>query len=298
VVRPGVVLRGQREHLDGAPSRGTALLLHGSGPGTRDGDYGPVHVGVFRQIAWTLAEGGYTVLRYDKRGAGDSRLADAGDQEQATFDALQGDAAAWQDLGGPCQFLIGHSEGAWLAVARARQDPRVKGLILLGGPAHRMDVVLRAQLPLVLEAEGASAEDIAYAQRGQSAWLARLSQGGPSARDAEDPSRRMERWLASHLDRDPEAELAALRVPVLAIFGAEDLQVPPSLEAPRMREIFQAAGNAEGSVRIVPGMDHLLGLVRGPRGLGAYADPDRRVVPEVLQAIRGWLERHPCPPPG
>lgn len=294
--RPGVALSGQREHVAGAGARGTVLFLHGSGPGTRDGDYGPVRAGGFRQIAWPLEERGYAALRYDKRGAGDSHPEDA-EHRQGTLEDLEGDAAAWQDLGGPCQFLIGHSEGAYLAVALARRDPRVQGVILLGGPANRIDVVLRAQLPLVLEAEGASADEIAYAQRGQTAWLARLSRDESSAKHDDDLSIETRRWLASHLAHDPEAELAALRVPVLAIFGEQDIQVPPSQEASRMREIFQAAGDADATVMIVPGMDHLLGLVRPPRGLGAYYDPDRRVAPEVIQAITDWLDRHPCPSP-
>ena len=41
------------------------VLMHGSGPGTRDGNVGPNRV--FRETAWALAERGVAVLRYDKR---------------------------------------------------------------------------------------------------------------------------------------------------------------------------------------------------------------------------------------
>lgn len=41
------------------------VLMHGSGPGTRDGDVGPNKV--LREVAWGLAGRGIAVLRYDKR---------------------------------------------------------------------------------------------------------------------------------------------------------------------------------------------------------------------------------------
>ena len=39
------------------------LLMHGSGPGTRDGDVGPNKV--YRELAWGLAARNIAVLRYD-----------------------------------------------------------------------------------------------------------------------------------------------------------------------------------------------------------------------------------------
>lgn len=287
VRRPDLVLRGRRDRPEGQAPRGTVLLLHGSGPGTRDGDYGPVRAGVFRQLSAALVARGWEVLRYDKRGIGESQPEGEAVVRSATLADLTADAAAWQELGGPCQILVGHSEGAYIAVERAVQDPRVTGVILLAGPARRVDAVMRDQLRLVLSAQGAQEDEIALASRGQRAWLSGLSRAD---RDGAEGGDILRQWMRSHVAHDQEAAIAALSVPLLAIYGEDDLQVPPGPEVERLRALL----GEQAEVRVLPGLDHMLAATQAPLGLGAYADPDRLLDARVIATVLDWLDRQAC----
>ncbi len=288
VTRPDVVLGGQRDRPRGGESRGSILLIHGSGPGDRDGDYGPVHAGVFRQLSAALVAEGWEVLRYDKRGVEQSQPSGGGELESATLDDLVADAAAFGALGGPCRVVVGHSEGAAVAAAVAGQDPAVQGVILLAGPARRLDAVLLDQLPLVLRAQGATEAEIAGAGRAQRASLAALRQEREGPLSKLDP--RQSAWLASHMRHDQTEALRALRVPLLAIYGADDLQVPPAAEVP----VLQAAMGARAEIHVLPDLDHMLSPTRAPLGLGAYHDPDRRLDARVISGMIEWLGNLVC----
>lgn len=281
VSRDGQTLRGLRDAPAGQP-RGTVLLIHGSGPGDRHGNYGPVQPWLFRDLAWVLAARGWEVLRYDKR-------------RVATLDDLIADAAAWQELGrGPCQVLMGHSEGTYVAAERALADDRVDGVVFLAGPARRLDQVMAAQAWRVLGAQGAEPDELDALARRQRATMRALSLGrerDPLLAGLPDESLV---WLRSHLRHDQGAVLSRLRTPALALFGAEDQQVPPDEEAVEMRRIFDASGHPDATVTVLPGIDHLLMRAQAPVGLGAYRDPDRRLDPAVTNAVLDWLEARPC----
>ena len=283
VTRPDLTLRGTRTAPTGAP-RATVVLLHGSGPGDRDGNYGVVKPWIFRDLAYALAARGYEVLRYDKRGAGQSQPADEATLH-ATLDDLLADGAAVMGQGGACQFLIGHSEGGYLAPALAVADPRVAGAVLLAGPAHRLDVVLRDQLVPVLQTQGATPEEVTLASRGQDAMFRQVGDGGT-------PDDARAAWLRSHFRYDAEGVLHRLQTPILALYAERDIQVLPAVELPAMQAAL--AHNPDATVEVWPGVDHLFLAAQGA-DLGAYADPARRVAPALLARVADWIDARPCP---
>ena len=89
----------------------------------------------------------------------------------------------------------------------------------------------------------------------------------------------------------PARTLAELRVPVLALYGGEDIQVLPA-QADRMAAAL--ADHPDATVRVLPGLDHLLGPTTGPH-MGHYADPDRGIDPRVPDALAAFAARL-CPP--
>jgi hypothetical protein len=61
--------------------------------------------------------------------------------------------------------------------------------------------------------------------------------------------------LHGFITYDPAPTLARLRLPVLALIGEKDLQVPASQNIPALQAAL--AGDAKAEVAIVPGVNHL-----------------------------------------
>ena len=153
----------------------TIVLIHGSGGLDRDGDVAGLRHHMFRTLAWRLAPLGFAVLRYDKRGVGQSRMEG---EVTATLQDLAGDVTAWMDhlaqrpdLHGGSFFLLGHSEGAWIAPLVAARDDRVRGVVMLGGAASPLQDILKGQLQLILAAHGVPEPEAQRALRHQDAVI-------------------------------------------------------------------------------------------------------------------------------
>jgi pimeloyl-ACP methyl ester carboxylesterase len=95
-------------------------------------------------------------------------------------------------------------------------------------------------------------------------------------------------WFRYLLAYDPAPVLARIRVPVLALFGEKDVQVPPAQSAPVMERAFSAGGVRDATVTVFAGLNHL--FQHAETGLIAeYAAIEETVAPEVLEAIAGWI---------
>jgi len=108
------------------------ILIHGSGPNGRNG----TGIGTFHLLADYLTRQGLAVLRYDKRGAGES----TGDYGQSTtldfasdvktaIEFLKNDSRINPELIG----LIGHSEGGVIAPLVASVSDEVAFMVLMAG---------------------------------------------------------------------------------------------------------------------------------------------------------------------
>ena len=103
------------------------VLIAGSGPLDRDEtSYG---IPIFAQLANALADAGFAVVRYDKRGVGQS----GGRSEFATLDDYAEDVIAVvkflekrKDIDPKRIALVGHSEGAAVALLAARRTGKVR----------------------------------------------------------------------------------------------------------------------------------------------------------------------------
>lgn len=278
------------------------VLLAGSGPADLDGNLGGLGLDLYRRLAASLAAEGVAVLRYDKPGIGQAAREERGTDEVPTPDAdalLTRAASATRALAsrpevrGDCLFLLGHSEGGVLAPELAlREAERVRGLVLLASPARDLFTTLEDQLVAFLRGSGASDEEIARAKAHQRALLTLLRHG----RDVELPqssaSAESNAWLKSHLDRSAAASLERLDVPVLAVFGADDLQVLAATEAEPMRQALSHLADAQ--VVVVPDMDHLLMPVAPLAGPGRYSDPGREHVAFVREEVPRWILSRAC----
>src|SRR4029079_8211386 len=123
------------------------VLLAGSGPLDRDETvYG---IPVFARCAGALADAGCAVVRYDKRGLGQS----GGRNEFATLADYADDAVAAvkflekrKDIDKNRIVLVGHSEGAAVGLLAARRYGNVKAVALVAGPGTTgADLILEQQ---------------------------------------------------------------------------------------------------------------------------------------------------------
>ncbi|MBX3171764.1 MAG: alpha/beta fold hydrolase [Candidatus Eremiobacteraeota bacterium] len=142
-----------------AGARGVVVLLHGSGAANMDEelqmatkDKAPNPF--FADLSAALQGQKLAVLRYDKRNfALSQRNSEAALQSLKEHpglayiqDALSAVAVARQKCPGLPVFLLGHSEGTWVAQQAARQDGQIQGLGLIGFTGSALETLVSEQI--------------------------------------------------------------------------------------------------------------------------------------------------------
>lgn len=286
-----------------------ALFIHGSGPVDRDGNAPGLAMDAYRQLARALAaEGGIASLRFDKRGVGESEgdaalasMSDLLDDLRAALAALR----SRSEIDASRVILIGHSEGAYLAPILAGEDRTLAGVALLAGAARPLDEITRWQVEAILRLQGATEEQIAVSLEQEDEYIAfvegstgewadhtieQLKEAMPwltaeaAARLAATPLALS--WLREHYVADTQAALRRVTVPVFALNGEKDLQVPPG-EGERIREILEVAGNEDVTVHLLPNLNHLLRSHPEAPNL-VYRHLEDPVDPRVVDLLRRW----------
>lgn len=270
-----------------AGTRAAALIIAGSGPTDRDGNSGlGVSASSYRLLAEGLAVHGVATVRNDKRGVGESAAALTSEAE-LVFTDYGDDARAWAAetarlTGQPCAWLIGHSEGALVALtAAAGGDDAVCGLVLLSGAGRPIGAVLREQL--------ATAPEPLLGQA--LAILAELEAGRPVADVPPQlaalfrPS--VQPYMISWLPLDPAALVAAYDGPVMIGQGTTDIQVGlPDAQA-------MAAARPDARLVVWEGVNHLLKIAPADRAANAatYRDPTLPLAPGVVEDVAAFILR-------
>ncbi|TFV63765.1 alpha/beta fold hydrolase [Geodermatophilus sp. DF01-2] len=277
------------------------LLAAGSGPLDRDSNHRRMRFDVTRALAHALAEDGLASLRYDKRGVGDSpgdwRAAGLHDNVDDLARARE-TLAARPEVDPGRVLLAGHSEGALLAAALAgRRGAPVAGVVLLAMGATPGAELLRWQARQIAPTLPAPVRGllrllrtdlerkVAANHRRIAATTTDVARMGGVRVNA--------RWTREFLVHDPRVDLARLAVPVLAVTGDKDLQVPPDDLA-----VLAAAVAGPVEVHRVPDLTHTLRRQPRAASLRHYRGELRRPVdPEVLATIVAWCRRVGDPAP-
>lgn len=266
-----------------------------------------------------FARAGFAVLRFDKRGNGES----TGDYRRATYDDLAADArvaldslAAQPGVDRARVGVWGSSQGAFLAPLVAR-DARssatpVAFVVAVSGPGMPIVESAAYQDSLHVAWAGHSPADAARAAATHrtfaAALAARVSGDSLSAvlRPAADaPWRRLTGLTATappaaerdgfyYAGRtiDPTAWWRVLRVPVLLVYGEADELVPARASAARIVAALRAGGNRDVTLRTYPRANHVLKLVPTPL---APANAERFwpvLAPGYEADVRTWLRAH------
>jgi pimeloyl-ACP methyl ester carboxylesterase len=310
----GVTLAGTLTLPKGAGPFPAALLIAGSGPNDRDealANHRP-----FLVLADHLTRKGIAVLRYNKRGIDKS----TGSADKATTVDLASDVLAALAYLKTCKeidpakiALIGHSEGALIAPLVTSRTKDVAWVVLLAAPATVGEETLLNQSELIgkaadltdaqLEASlnfDQAAYDLVRTEKDSAALREKLKGlVKETGLDAAMPPplletqlRMMESpWFRFFLDYDPLPNLKTLQVPVLALYGQKDLQVPAKKNLPLLKQALQDAGNKDADVRELPDLNHLFQHAYSGTPT-EYAAIEETFSPDAMQIISDWLLHH------
>jgi uncharacterized protein len=266
-----------------------------AGSGRQDRDETVFGIPILGQLAGALADAGFLVVRYDKRGVGLS----GGRVESATLEDYAGDVVSvvnWlrnrKDVDPDRIAVVGHSEGGAVAMLAADRQTRIKAIGLVATPGLTGKEVTLEQQQHALARSQESEEDkkakIALELRIIDAALTGQGWEGipPALRQQAETA-----WFKSWLQFDPATAMKKIDQPVLIVQGALDTQVPPA-HADRLESLARGRKTraaAETRKVIVPGVNYL--LVPAKTGeVDEYASlPTKVVSSEIGQAITDWL---------
>ena len=233
----------------------------------------------FRQVADTLSRLGIAVLRLDDRGCGES----AGDIATATsVDFARDIEAAISYLRtrpeiDPARIgLVGHSEGGIIAPLVAVEDPRIRAIVIMAGPAWNGRRVLTYQMRYLVEhgdttLRGTSLDSAAARQL--ATW---------------DSAATKTPWIRYFMDYDPLPTARKVKQPVLILQGATDQQVAAA-QATELAAAIRAGGNRDVTLRVFPDRDHLFLLDKTGNPNGYATLPARTIDGEVMGTLADWL---------
>ncbi|WP_436356981.1 alpha/beta hydrolase [Brevundimonas sp. CEF1] len=268
-------------------TRAAAVILPGSGPTDRDGDspqFG-IRAAPYRLLAEGLAERGVATIRIDKRGIGESAAA-GGAEADLRFTANIDDARAWvaeaaAKTGQPCAWLIGHSEGALVALATAaNEDDKVCGLVLLSGAGRPAGAVLREQLAAGLPEplKTRAYEILTELEAGRT-----VANPPPELAAMFRPS--VQPYLISWLTLDPARLAATYDGPIFIGQGTTDIQVSVA-DAKAIK-----AAQPRATLALWDGVNHVLKTAPADRAanVASYMDPALPLAPGVVEAVADFV---------
>jgi uncharacterized protein len=269
-----------------AGRRPAVILVPGFGP--EDRDEAVAGVPVFGLVAGAVADAGYVVVRYDRRGVGQT----GGRQENATLEDYRDDllqVVDWvrhrKDVDADRIVAIGYDEGGAVAMLAAAKDDRIKGLGLVAVPGSTgRDYVLEQQshaLAALHLSDADMAAKIALEHRVIDAAIAGTAwQALPPdlSHSADQPIFRS--WLLFN----PSITLQKVKQPVLILQGRADAAVP-SAHADRLAAAARARKRPAEATRVVlvDGVGHDL----TPASITTVGPAT--LAPEIGAALAGWL---------
>lgn len=316
----GITLAGTLTLPNSKGPHPAVLLLTGSGPQDRDETI--LGHKPFLVLADHLTRQGFAVLRLDDRGVGES----GGNFATATTPDFATDAEAaytylqhHQSINKKKVGLLGHSEGALVAAQVAAKHPEAAFVVLMAGNAVPGTDLLLAQNEALLKNAGLPQEllqkylSLREAQFSVAATTQDLMQAANQIRELEQQAKATltpqeqqqlglddnarqtliaqlsSPWIRYFLTYNPAPTLQKLKMPVLAINGTKDLQVPYSQNLPATEKALKAGGNKNYTIKALPNLNHL--FQTATTGSPAeYGQLEETLAPIALETIAEWMK--------
>ncbi|MCX2739633.1 alpha/beta hydrolase family protein [Pontibacter anaerobius] len=295
------------------------ILFTGSGP--QDRDQTILGHKPFLVLADYLTRQGFAVLRLDDRGTGKS----GGDFATSTTEDFASDAtAAYNYLRNHSSInkkkvgLLGHSEGALIAAKVAAANPNVAFVVLMAGNAVPGTELLVAQNKAVFENAGVPQEQLQkYLQLREAQFkvaatekdvtkaaeqIRNLEQEAKASMTAQEQQQlgltdKAEQtvvaqlsspWMRYYLAYNPAPTLQKLKMPVLALNGTKDLQVPHQQNLPATEKALKSGGNKKYTIKEMPDLNHLFQTAK-TGSPAEYGQLEETFSPAALEVIGDWM---------
>lgn len=295
-----------------------AILISGNGRHKRNAEFGKHKP--FLDISNYLTKNGIAVLRYDKRGVGQS----TGNYDSAnSFDFAKDVNAAIEYLLTRKEIkknqigLIGHSEGGLIAPIVASQSSNVSFIISLAGPSLSGDKVLLSQQKAIALAKGLNKSEIEKSQNlNRKAFeIVRLYNNEEvlkkkmteyiekiSLNDLDIPKNMtfeeyvsaqvngvLRPWMVNFLKYSPHKYIEKVKCPVLALNGSKDLQVLSNENLPEWKRVLENAGNKNITTIEIQNLNHLFQTCK--TGLPEeYEKIDESFSIKVMEKMIHWIK--------
>jgi pimeloyl-ACP methyl ester carboxylesterase len=285
----------------GAGPHPAIVCTHGSGPEGRQR-------AAYHSNGYFFARLGFVTLIYDKRGVGSS----TGDFQTASLEDLADDALAGIHLMQMRKDVLGHSigitgvsQGGWISPLAATRSPDVAFILVISPSGiNPMDQSVFS-VEKTLQKAGFSPEIVSAATNLRNRLYAMVRTGKFDDNFIADIEKvNKEPWFKltglpypvppniSEGERrfllfEPIPIWEKVRIPVLALWGEEDLSVPAAKSKDLVAQAQSRAKNRDFTFKIFPHADHTLSVARSPAD--AWDFP--RTAAGSRQLMTDWLLR-------
>lgn len=302
----GLTLEGVLEMPAGEGPFPAVVLVHGSGPQSRD-EVAPGQLGmkfespvsIFADLAQQLAKQGVAVLRYDKRscfaqngcnnaypGPGPNIvIQDFADDAKAALKYL----AALPKVDPKKVIVVGHSQGAGLVPLLMQQMPELYAGVAMAPPGSSFAGTLRAQVEKSMSMVPEAQKELVKAQmKGLNEEIAKVEEleqgkelsgmvlGAPAG------------FMKTQVQAAKEALLLAKSIdrPIIALRGSYDWNIPEADFAEWKLALESSAHAAKHKVLDLPGLTHALNRIgQADPAKIQPSDIEPKVHPSVAEAI-------------
>lgn len=309
-VKAGIQLAGTLTFPKGKGKFPAVILISGSGAQDRNEEI--VGHKPFLVISDYLTRNGIAVLRFDERGVGESE----GDFATATTTDFATDVeAALNFLKTKKQIdqgnigLIGHSEGGIIAPLLASKSSDVNFIVMLAGPGLPGMELMLSQKAAAERAGGANEMQIAMARKPveEAYKIILASEAGPeltatiqehfkkayagamSENQIVQFSKQITTpWWVKFLKNDPSVYLKKVNVPVLAMNGSKDVQVPADENLSAIEAELTKGGNKNVTIKKFKNLNHL--FQESETGLPSeYGKIEQTFSAEAMEFMTQWI---------
>jgi len=261
------------------------LLIAGSGPTDRNGNNYLIKgkPNYFLQLSEGLNGLQIAVLRYDKRGIGQSTMTKT--PSQSVFEDNVEDALAFirllkADKRFSKVIVAGHSEGSLVGMLACERE-KVDKFISLAGPGFDAATILKTQLRSNNTADDyKTAVLIVDSVRDGESVKQILT---PALKYLFDPS--LQCYLHSWMQYDPSKEIAKLNIPILIVQGTNDIQVSIG-DAQRLKKAKPTA-----QLKLIDGMSHILKPAPADRlqNFDTYSQSNLSLHPQLIPILSTYI---------
>lgn len=315
-----ITLAGTLTLPDSTGTFPAVVLIAGSGPNDRDETV--MGHKPFLVLADFLTRNGFAVLRYDKRGIGQSK----GDYANAITDDFASDAEAaavflrsQTHIDAKRIALVGHSEGGIIAPMVAAKNNTIAAVVLMAGMGVKGAELMVEQNKAMMESQRIEPETIARILpelkkifESLAAWKATENNRTALQSDLTSVWDKMpvmwqlknkkeqyvrssyhamtSPWYRNFMALNPAVYLEKVKCPVFALNGEKDQQVNAAQNLHAIEESLNKSGNKHYSVKTYPQLNHLFQECE-TGSVDEYVKIEQTLSPEALSDILDWLKK-------